>query len=220
MKMPRNERGMTLIEMLTVMTILSLVTVSFYQVMFVQTRGSDTARSIAQIAEEARSGFNRMVRDTREGDTLSAAGGDSYTVKVNYDGDSFYENPNEAGDSEILTYSFDATSNVLELNGESLMAGVDCLRSAPSAPCSRDIFDYSSTFLEYDWNGDGSTTWQELDEAACVSHGIVGVGDCDTPPTLDAAEFPYVNVVTFALEVSSGDHATEFFSTAQMRNSQ
>ena len=220
MKTMRNARGMTLIEILTTMAIFALVSVSFYQVMIVQTRGSDTARSIAHIAEEARSGFNRMVRDTREGDVLTAASSTSYTVKVNYDGDAFYENPNQAGDSEILTYAFDESAKTITLNGEALMGGVDCLRAAPSSPCAREVFDYSSTFLEYDWNDDGRTTWQEIDEAACPTHGIVDVGDCDAPPALDAAELPYINVVSFTLEVSADDQATEFFSTAHMRNLQ
>ena len=214
----RSDEGLTLIETLTAMTIFSILAVSFYQVLFMQTRGSETARSVAQIADEARSGFNRMVRDTREGDVISAAGPTAFTVKVNYDGDSFYEMPNGAGDAEILTYAYDEAASTLTLNGETLMSGVDCLRAG--GPCSRDVFTYSSNLLEYDWNDDGRTTWQEIDEAACPTHGVAGVGDCDSPPTLDEPELPYLNIVSFALEVNAADESTEFFATAQLRNRQ
>ena len=220
MRQLRNDQGLTLIELLTAIVIFAILSVSFYQVLFMQTRGSETARSVAEIADEARPGFNRMVRDTREGDLISAASPTAFTVKVNFDGDSFYEMPNGAGDAEILTYAYDEAAGTVTLNGETLMSGVDCLPADVEGPCSRDVFSSSSNLLEYDWNDDGRTTWQEIDETACASHGIVEVGDCDTPPTLDASELPYLNIVSFALDVHAADESTEFVGVAQLRNRQ
>ena len=214
----RSEDGFTMIELLTVISLFAILSVGFYQVLFAQSRGSDTARSIARIADEVRPGFNRMVRDTREGDAVSSASPTSFTVKVNFDGDALYESPNQLGDAEILTYEYSDANDAVTLNGETLMKNIDCVRSGASGPCTRNVFTYSSSFLEYDWNEDGRTTWQELDEAACATHGVTGVGDCDDPPVLDSSELPYVNVVTFSLRATAGNQFSDFLSTAQLRN--
>ena len=218
MRRLRSEAGFSMIELLTVIALFSLLSVSFYQVLFAQASGSDTTRSLARIADEARPGFNRMVRDTREADAISAASATSYTIKVNFDGDGLYETPNGAGDQEILTFAYDEATDVITLNGEVLMQGVDCVRVTPTDPCTTDVFTYSSNFLEYDWNNNGQTTWQEIDESSCATHGVTGVGDCDQPPVLDAAELPYLNVVTFNVRVASGDNSSDFYTTAQLRN--
>ncbi|HEX2196249.1 MAG TPA: prepilin-type N-terminal cleavage/methylation domain-containing protein [Actinomycetota bacterium] len=204
----RREDGYTLVEVLFAFFLLSILTGGFYVLLFSQQRSANVARSIASISEETRLGFARMVRDTREGDVLTDATPTSYTVKVNFDGDSLYENPNQNDDDEILTFSYDAAAKTISVNGSVLMRGVEPIPG-------RDLFSYSSNNLEYDWGNDGTTTWQDLDDAA--AHGITGVGSNPPNAQLDA-EVPNLTAVTFALRVSDSGRHEDFTSTAQMRN--
>jgi prepilin-type N-terminal cleavage/methylation domain-containing protein len=203
----KHEEGFTLVEVLVATMLFAVLSVGFYQVLFATTRQSDTSNSIAHVSEEARLGFNRMIRDTREGDTLDSAGPNSYRVLVDFNGDGNYQNPNAAGDYEDLTFSYIAGDETIELNGEVLMRGVERIPG-------RDIFTYSSNFLQFDWNADGEATWQEVDQAA--SHGVTGVGDSNG--ALSAGEYPFLSSVSYAFRVVADDRDAEFFGQAQVRN--
>lgn len=205
------EAGFSLVELMVAITIFSVVSIVFYQVLFGQVRGTSATETGVRIGEEARAGFARMVRDTREGDVIEAASSTAFTVKVNFNGNGLYESPNAQGVQEILTYAYDATAKTITLNGEVLMRGVEQIGTTP-------VFSYGSNVLDYDWDNSGATSWQEVDNASCTSYGVTGVGDCDTPPVLDAAEFPHLTTVSFALQVSVDGKSTEFRSTSQLRN--
>lgn len=203
-----SEAGFTMIELMFAFALVSVVTTGFYVLLFSQQQAADVARATAGIAEETRMGFGRMVRDTREGDVLTDATATSFTVKVNFDGDALYETPNENGDDEILTFAYDATASTITVNGNVLMKGVSQIPG-------KDVFSYSSNNLEYDWDSDGMTTWQDLDAAA--SYGVTGVGSNPSNGILDA-EVPNLTAVHFAVRVSDRGQSEDFTSTTQMRN--
>ena len=208
MKMPRsNESGFTLIEMLITFFILSIITTVFMQAAFSGIRGSDTARSVTRVTQEARLGLNRMIRDTREATLLEDADADGYTVKIDFDSNGSYDNPNSAGDTEVLTYAYDSGSDQITLNGELLVNGAREI-------VSKDMFSYSSNFLTYDWNADGVTTVAELDDAPI--HGVTGVGNNND--TLDYPELSFVSNVLFNFRVVLDDHSERFYGGAQLRN--
>lgn len=202
----RQEDGFTLIEVLTAIGLFSIVLVAFYQVLFAGVRGGATTRSVVRISEEARSGFNRMARDTREAERIDAASATSYNVKVDFDDSGTYVNDATTGNYENLTFVYQASDGTLRLNGEILMAGV--------TPIGGEVFDYSSNILEYDWDANGITTWQELDVAP--TRGITGVGNNNG--ILDLAELPFISNVHYSLLVSEGGRSTNFFAEAELRN--
>ena len=208
MNQRRAEAGYSMVEMMWAFLLLSVLTSGFYVLTFSQQRSGTVVRSIANISEEARLGFGRMVRDTREGDLLTAASPTSFTIKVNFDGDALYEVPNQNGDDEILTYSFDPAAGTITVNDNVLMTGVETIDG-------QDVFQYTSNFLEYDWGGDGTTSWLDLDEAS--DHGVTGVGSSPPNGQLDV-ELPYLTTVHFALRVGDSGRTEDFRSTAQMRN--
>ena len=205
-----DESGMTLIEVLVSISLFMIVLVGFYQVMFSGATGADTAQRLAEISEEARLGFNRMIRDTREASLLENPTATSYRVKIDFDGDGNFSPQgvqNDQGDYEDLVFSYDADAQEIQLNGETLMAGVEPIGTKP-------IFDYASNFLEYDWNGDGVSSWQEVDEA--VAHGVTGVGNNND--VIDGTEDRLLSSVIFSVQVTVGDRSSEFYSEAQLRN--
>jgi prepilin-type N-terminal cleavage/methylation domain-containing protein len=209
-----NEAGYSLIETLVAISVFAVLSTSLYLVLFQVTRGSTKARDIAKISQEARLGFTRLVRDTRQGFVVMAGDGNSYTVSVDFDGDGAIDTsgPNSQGDYEVLTYSFRESDGTVRINGEVLMRAVDCLRR-PNGTCY-PAFDYGSGRLEYDWNRDGVTSWQELDGAP--SHGVVGVGNNNN--VLDDGELPDVSQVSIALRLEGETDTTDFSSVAQLRN--
>lgn len=198
-----NEQGFTLIEILVAMSLFAVLSIGFYSVLLAGVRNSDLTESIVDISEEARFGFNRMVRDTREAlriVDIQVGPGDSvsYTIEVDFDFDGDIEPA--AGEVEIFAY--DSATDTILLNGELLVQGVTPVVGSP-------VFDFSSNLLQFETDAarDGVATWQEVDETA---------GNGDT--FLNASEFAFLTNVTYAFEVTSGDRTTEFYSEAQLRN--
>jgi type II secretory pathway pseudopilin PulG len=197
----RSEDGITLVETLVATLLIAIVTTSFYTVMFSATGGSEKSRDITRVSEEARSGLNRLIRDTREADSIASVAGNSYNVKIDFNGDGAHENPNSLGDFEDLTFSYDSATKTIRLNNEVLIAAVERVEGRP-------IFSYSSNFLEYDWDGDGVTTLAELEDAG--AHGVTSIAT--------GTEESYLSGVSFEFQVQSGDSTTEFYGEAQLRN--
>ncbi len=226
----RTQQGYTIVEVLVAVVVFGIVTTGLYQVLTAQAGVADRTRSISHIADEARLGFNRMVRDVREADAITWVGpsGNEFTIQVNYDGNAFYENPNSQGDDEILTYTYDPVADTITLcnatdhtgcnssNTEVLMSGVETIGSTP-------VFTFTSNNLDYDWGNDaggapdGVTSWREIDEASDpATHNIVGVGNDNG--VLDGAEFPFLTTLSLAIKQTDGERATDFNSRVQMRN--
>ena len=203
MRALRSEKGFTLIETLVALGLISIVTTTFYTVMFSGARGSETTRNVTRVTEEARSGMNRMVRDTREADLLSDVSTNSYNVKIDFNGDGVYENPNADGDFEDLTYSYQAASKTITLNEETLVAGVEPFGAAP-------VFSFTSNLLKYDWDANGVTTLAELEAAPQAPHNETSV----TPGN----EAALLSAVGFEFQVRSGESMAEFFAEAHLRN--
>ncbi|MFN2488485.1 MAG: PilW family protein [Actinomycetota bacterium] len=209
----RSDDGYTLVEILVAMMLLSLAAAAFYQVLFSGLRGTQTARSVSSIAQEARLGLNRMVRDTREAQVIEGATDKTFRIKIDFNGDGTYQSPNSAGDHEIEIYTFDQAQQVITLGvpggtPETLATGVAQIPG-------KNAFSYSSNQLAYDWDADGITSWQELD--AAPSHGVsVEVGNGNGQ--LDYPELSYVSNVGFALRLADRSRSTDFYAEAQLRN--
>lgn len=202
-----DQRGYSLVELLVTIFLISIVTTTLLQVALSGTRGSDTAQSVTEVAQEARLGLNRMVRDTREAMLIENATATGYTIKIDFDSSGTYQNPNPAGDFEVLTYAWSNADKRITLNNELLVDGLHEI-------AGKDVFSYSSNFLAYDWNADGVTTPGELDDAPL--HGITGVGNNND--TLDYPELNFISGVEYAFRVTQDGYSERFFSEAQLRN--
>lgn len=201
MRALRNDNGYTLIETLVATVLISIVCTGFYTVLFSGTRGSQTSQEIIRVAQEARSGLNRLVRDTREADSISSASESSYNVKIDFDGDGLYQNPNGVGDFEDLTFTHHDASKTIRLNGEVLITGVEKVAGRP-------IFSFSSNALEYDFDNNGITTLEELEAAGANGYSVPAPG----------TEESFISSVAFEFKVHDGDATTDFYGEAQLRN--
>lgn len=209
-----DESGFSLIEILVAVVLFSVISIGFYQVMISSVRGSEATATVANISEEARSGFNRMLRDAREADSLDAASSTSFTIWVDYDAD----NTRDYASYEYLRYTFseaDGTITLAALDSSSnVSTSAVLVRGVGKVDGTIDVFDYASNRLEYDHNpNDGVTTWEEIDTPPT---GVVGVGDRDG--TLDAAELTYLSNIQIRFDLRVDDRETEFYGEAQLRN--
>ena len=196
----RRDGGFTLIELLIAMSIFSVVILGMYSMLFSTRDGTQTSQDIARISQEARLGFNRMIRDTREAAEFTSASSTSYSILTDFDGDQVPE----ADQFETVTYAYDAVNNRITIsNGtitETLMEGV-----TPIA--GRDVFAYSSNLLEYDASPtDGVTTFAELDTARANGASLL------------TDNLLYISHVSYAFQVASGGSTSTFYTQAQVRN--
>lgn len=208
MNIDRRESGFTVIELLVVMLLFSVIVIGFYSVMFAGQRGATTTRDVADVSQEARLGFNRMVRDTREAALFSAATATSYSVEVDFDGDGTSLDP-----FEKVTYAYDAVNDRITIEETGAPASRETLIDGVEPIPGKDVFSYSSNLLEYDTlpaspppGGDGITTFAELDAARNAGASLPG------------SNLLYISHVTFAFVVESGDSSQTFYTQAQVRN--
>ena len=210
MKMRTQESGFTMIETLVAITVFAIVSVGFYSVMFAGTRASNTVEEVARVTEEARLGFNRLIRETREGQLFNQLQDSSYEVLIDFDGDGVYNNPNASGDYEHLDFKYVAGDRTIYLNNQPLIEGVERVGTdaGGSVPANApQIFSYVSNDLRYDWDGDGIATKEELDLAP-------GKGYLD----ISGDKIDLYSSVLFQFQVRVGRQVTVFQGQAQLRN--
>lgn len=216
----RREQGFTLIEVLVAITILAVVGVTFVSLMVSTTRSAQDAEDVVRVSEEARLGFTRMVRDTREARRVVAVDTPAtyYKVEIDFDANGTIApegTKNPQGDYEVLTFSFTDNDGdgigTIRLNGEPLIRRVTCVKSSNTCLAK---FDFNSNRLEYDWDSNGIVAWEELDKAPL--HSVIGVGNNNG--RLDGNELRLISDVVLRFRVTSNDMASDFFAEAQLRN--
>lgn len=198
----RGQAGVTVVELLVSASILAIISVSFMSVLLSVSRSADTNEEIVRVSEEARSAMNRIIREAREGQLIGALAPDRFEIRNDYDGDGTYESPtNENGDYEYLVIEYDSTLRALLLNGEVLAANVDPIDAATP------VFTFTSNDLRYDWNGDGVTTKEELDQAP--AKGFTDV---------DGSDVSAYDNLRIRFRVLIGGETRVFDGQAQLRN--
>ena len=240
------EEGFSLVEVMIGMLLLSILSIGFYQVMFSTVRGSNSAADVAQSAEEARLGFNRMIRDTREATHLVSASGTDYRIWVDFDGDgcvdagTAYVKPagtsvcvnGGSSDFEYLRYAFAGDEITLEaLAGPATGAAATCApMPEASATCGLGPTDSTlaaGTVTETLASGVStiggapvfkySSNFLEFDDSPANGETTVTeLGDGDND--LEGLELDYISDVNYAFSVSIGGNSRRFYGQAQIRN--
>lgn len=209
--MNRRQDGFTLIEILVAISVLSVLSLGAYQLLFAGQRSSNATRDVVTISEEARLGLNRMLRDTREASSIDNATATSYTVILDFDNDQVAgENPNEAGDYEKVTFSIAgdeirisaalATTTITEV----LIDGVECVDTGSGCAA---VFEYTSSLLTYDSNGDGETSMAELEVARAAGATTIS---SDLDDEIDGIDYDF--------RVASGNSVSDFHTQVTLRN--
>lgn len=206
---PRDE-GFTMVEMLVSMALFAVLGTVLLGFSLGSARVADGVQSATDVTEEARLATERMTRELRQAEGLSGAVVSdgrvvAMTIQVDFDGSGTIDTT--AVDPEVLTYRWleDEERLTLTANGDLtrpvLAGGVELvdirLRS------SQWIYDGADAS-----EPDGTTTWQELDASS--------IGNRNGQP--DAAELPFIDLVSVELVVRDGDTSRRFTVQADMRN--
>ena len=233
----RDESGFTLVEMLVAIVILgALGTVFLSTVLGAQTSAKATS-SEQDLNEEARLALNRMAREMRQASALTQVrnpDGASYdssaitsvTFTADFNGDSCIDGvtstvgvvcqPYTASNPETLTYCWDPSASVRQLYLiPGSLTGASCQVSGALPILAGQVtsfkLSYRSNQYLYDADGDGITTWTELDDAGPPVGNNNG--------SLGAPELNNVDSIVIALTVStSGPHTQAYTTQVDLRN--
>ena len=207
---PRDE-GFTMVEMLVSMALFAVLGTVLLGFSLGSARVADGVQSATDVTEEARLATERMTRELRQAEGLSGAVVDdvgrvvAITLEVDFDGSGTIDTT--AVDPEVLTYRWLADDGRLTLTANSdltrpvLAGGVE--RADIRLRSSQWIYDGADSS-----EPDGTTTWQELDASS--------IGNGNGQP--DAAELPFIDLVSVELVVRDGDTSRRFTVQADMRN--
>lgn len=202
--------GFTMVEMLVSMALFAVLGTVLLGFALGSARVADGVQSATDVTEEARLATERMTRELRQAEGLSGAVVDAgrvvaITIEVDFDGNGTIDTT--AVDPEVLTYRWLEADERLTLTANS-----DLTRPVLAGGVERvDIRLRSSQWI-YDGadlsEPDGTTTWQELDASS--------IGNRNGQP--DAAELPFIDLVSVELVVRDGDTSRRFTVQADMRN--
>ena len=220
------EAGFTIVEMLVAIVVFSAVMALSMPVLLTTSRSVDTTKAINDANEEARLALNRMSRELRQASEITGAtvfttgpyAGTGYvsslTFGVDFNGNGTID-PN-AVDAEVLTYQFAPDASGAGNGKIQLVAndpsGVSVVRPILAGNVSDFHFELRSSLWQCDTNGDGVTTWQEVDTNVAPCPGP------DNNNVLDANELRQSDSVLVAFTVFEGQHSQTYRAQIDLRN--
>jgi prepilin-type N-terminal cleavage/methylation domain-containing protein len=199
--------GFSMVEMLVGMALFAVLGTLLLGFAIGTTGVADDVREDSNTSGEARLAVERMTRELRQASEIRSVTIDdlgrvlSFTLGIDFDGQGGVE-ANAADDPEVLTYTWRPEERSLVLSG-----GGDSADVLAGGVVRADLRLRSSQWI-HDANGDGTTTWQEIDDSS------VSISD----DQLDAAELALIDLVSVELEVQDGDTTRRFVVQADMRN--
>ena len=210
----REDDGFTIVEMAVAMVLLGILASVLSVTMTGSRETAETVRQVNNLNEEARLAVNRIAREMRQAREVTAVSSPdpstSVTFEVDFNGNGTIDA--STSDPERLTYRWDGSRILLSATDT---VGTTVTQPILSGEVSSFRLDYRSSLYPYDCNGDGITTWQELDAAACGPAGnTVGNGD----GLLDASELEHIDSVVLDFSVLDGARKQDYRTQIDLRN--
>lgn len=207
------ERGFSIVEAITAMTVFGVVSAAMFSTVMSSQNSAKATRRTNNLNEEARVALNRLSRELRQAQSVAyvdpADPSRLLEFEVDFNNNGIIE-PN-AVDAERLRYSYDAAADQILLTTATPSGGSVTLPILASDVTAFSL-DYRSRDYRYDRNGDGVTTWQELDPTPASG----GVGDGSG--TLTAAELAHVDSVVISFTVLKDRQAQVYRTQVDLRN--
>ncbi len=210
----RRDEGISLVEVLVAMGLFGVLGTLLLGFAISTSQVTDETRKLSGVNEESRLAMERFSRELRQANEIlsftlpddSAVDPIALTFWTDFDGDGAQDL--SATDPEVLTYRWNPTNHRLTLTAND-PSGTAVTRPVLASNVSAFSLDLSSSLWEYDHDGDGVTTWQEIDEYAPI-------GDGDGVP--DPLELDLVDLVSVSMTVLDGPHRQTYSSGVDLRN--
>ena len=235
------EAGFTLIEMLVSMLLIGVLGIVFMTTIMGSKSSLSATSTSQDLNEEARLALNRMARELRQataitkvlnpdGATYSPTAITAVTFTADFNGDGCIDGvapspaptpapvcqPYNANNPETLTYCWDPSGSSKQLYLiPGTLSGSTCQVSGAmpilAGQVTSFMLAYRSNLYLYDANGDGITTWTELDQA--------GPPVGNTNGQLDQPELANIDSVVIDLTVASNSTFSQSYETqVDLRN--
>ena len=195
------------------MTLFAILTTAAMTVVLSTNRAVIATRSFTSANEQARIAFERITRELRQAEQiidahLPATPTDPVSITFTDDFNSNGVIDATAVDPEILTYRYDPAVDHVTLTAND-PTGTAITRPILSDNVTRFDLQFRSSLWQFDKNGDGVTTWQELDASPSVGNGN---------GALDAPELAKIDSVVIELTITEGGHAQTYQTQVGLRN--
>lgn len=214
------DAGFTIVELAVAMVIMGILASVLSTTMVGSRETAETVRQVNNLNEEARLAVNRIARELREAKEITAVGSPnaalSVTFGVDFNGNGTIDS--STADPERLTYTYDAATRRILLSAADT-SGSTVTQPILSGEVSEFSLSYRSSLYAYDCNGDGMTTWQELD-AGCPSASPVVPPKGNANGSLDSGELPFIDSVVLDFSVLDGARKQDYRTQIDLRNAQ
>lgn len=210
----RRDEGFTLVEMIIAMTLFGVILSVALTVVSAARESSDTVRQVNDLNSEARQALNRISRELRQAvaveSVLGTDGAAGLTFDVDFNGNGTIDS--STADPERLSYRW--TNNNIYLSAADV-SGTTVTQPILSGHVTSFRLEYFSSRYWFDCNGDGTTTWEELDHGSCRP-ASTPVGNSNSQ--LDVGELPYIDSVRLTLSVLDGARKQDYRTQIDLRN--
>jgi prepilin-type N-terminal cleavage/methylation domain-containing protein len=207
------DEGMTLVEVLVAMGLLGVLGTLLLGLSLSTSRVTEDTRALAGVNEESRLAMERLVRELRQASALTDARlppantTTALTFWTDFDGNGVQDL--NAADPEVLTYRWNPATSRLTLTANDA-SGTAITRPVLAANVTGFSLGLRSSKWEYDADGDGITTWEELDAAGSP------VGNANGVP--DGPELANIDLVSIRMTVAEAGHVQSYSTQVDLRN--
>lgn len=210
MSAPR-DGGFSLVEVLVAMSLFGVLGSLLLGLALGTSRVTEDVRSLTTVNEESRLAMERMVRELRQARSITAvtlppSSTTSLTFWTDFNGNDAADL--DAADPEVLTYRWNPATNRFTLTANDASATA-VTRPVLAASVSALTLELRSSRWQLDADGDGQTTWQELDAPAAGGNGN-GVPD--------GTELDAIDQVGLTMTVLDGTRAQTYTTRVDLRN--
>ncbi|MDI6911837.1 prepilin-type N-terminal cleavage/methylation domain-containing protein [Nocardioides sp.] len=211
LRRPRADSGVTLIEVLVSMGLFALIGSLLLGMALSTDSVTASTRTRAGITEETRTAMERLTRELRQSAGIEAvtlpgpSSSMALTFWTDFDGDGVRDTA--ATDPEVLTYCWSPATLQLTLGSTT---DCDTARPVLAATVASVELELDSSEWAYDANGDGTTTWLELDQKGAP------VGNQNNQP--DGTELLHIDLVGVTIAVRDGSGEQTYHTQIDLRN--
>jgi hypothetical protein len=205
---------MTLVEVLVGMALFSVLGVLLLGLALSTSRVTEGTRDRAGVNDETRAAMDRLTRELRQASSIDSVqlpavgvlGPTSITFWTDFDGDG--TRAATAADPEVMTYAWAPATGRLTLTAQS--SGPSATAPLLAADVTSFVLELRSSHWEHDGNGNGTTSWQELDAAGPPvgnQDGLAGV-----------PELAFVDSIGISMTVTDGEGSQTQTTLVDLRN--
>jgi type II secretory pathway pseudopilin PulG len=209
---PRDS-GASLVEVLVGMGLFAVLGTLLLGLALSTSQVTTDVRSLTNVNEESRMAMERLTRELRQARqitdvSLPATSTDTTAITFWTDFNANDAKDLNAADPEVLTYRWNPVTSRLTLTVNDA-DGTATTRPVLAATVSDFTLLLRSSQWQYDADGDGETTWQELDAVAAG-------GNANGAP--DTTELDNIDLVGLQLTVLDDARAQTYTTRVDLRN--